>query len=63
MVTRIQITEETKQRLKRLREKGESYDDIIKRLVSIFEGVNRENLIEKRWNKLQLEKEQYNNLD
>ena len=63
MVTRIQITEETKQRLKQLREKGESYDDIIKRLVSIFEGVNRENLIENRWNKFQLEKEQYNNLD
>lgn len=63
MVTRIQITEETKQKLKQLRGKGESYDDIIKRLVNIFEGVNRENLIENRWNKFQLEKEQYNNLD
>ena len=63
MATTIQIQKNTREKLKRLGHKGESYDDIIERLVSYFEELNVEKLIEKRWKKLQEEKEQYVSLD
>ena len=63
MATTIQIQKNTREKLKRLGHKGESYDNIIERLVSYFEELNVEKLIEKRWKKLQEEKEQYVSLD
>ena len=63
MATTIQIQKNTREKLKRLGHKGESYDNIIERLMSYFEELNVEKLIEKRWKKLQEEKEQYVSLD
>ena len=63
MATTIQIQKNTREKLKRLGHKGESYDNIIERLTSYFEELNVEKLIEKRWKKLQEEKEQYVSLD
>lgn len=63
MATTIQIKEDTREKLKRFGYKGESYDNIIERLMSYFEELNVEKLIEKRWKKLQKEKEQYVSLD
>jgi len=63
MATTIQIQKNTREKLKRLGHKGETYDNIIERLVSYFEELNVEKLIEKRWKKLQEEKEQYVSLD
>jgi hypothetical protein len=63
MATTIQIKEDTREKLKRFGHKGESYDIIIKRLMSYFEELNIEKLIEKRYKKLQQEKEQYIRLD
>ena len=63
MATTIQIKEDTREKLKRFGYKGESYDNIIERLMSYFEELNVEKLIEKRWKKLQKEKEQYISLD
>lgn len=63
MATTIQIKKDTREKLKRLGHKGESYDTIIVRLVTYFEELDVEKLIEKRWKKLQEEKEQYVSLD
>ena len=63
MATTIQIQKNTREKLKRLGHKGESYDNIIERLMSYFEELNVEKLIEERWKKLQEEKEQYVSLD
>ncbi|MFW6130850.1 MAG: DUF7557 family protein [Atribacterota bacterium] len=63
MATTIQIKEDTREKLKRFGHKGESYDNIIERLMSYFEELNVEKLIEKRWKKLQKEKDQYISLD
>ena len=63
MATTIQIQKNTREKLKRLGHKGESYDNIIERLMGYFEELNVEKLIEKRWKKLQEEKEQYVSLD
>ncbi|MFO8077638.1 MAG: BfmA/BtgA family mobilization protein [Thermoplasmatota archaeon] len=63
MATTIQIKEDTREKLKRFGYKGESYDNIIDRLISYFEELNVENLIEKRYKKLLEEKEQYVSLD
>ena len=63
MPTTIQIDKATREKLKRLGHKGESYDHIINRLVTYFEELNVERLIEKRYKKLQEEKEQYLSLD
>ena len=63
MATTIQIKEDTREKLKRFGYKGESYDNIIERLMSYFEELNVEKLIEKRWKKLQKEKGQYISLD
>ena len=63
MPTTIQINKDTREKLKRLGHKGESYDNIIERLVTYFEELNVENLIEQRYKKLQKEKDQYTPLD
>jgi hypothetical protein len=63
MATTIQITNITREKLKRFGHKGESYDDIIIRLMSYFEELNMEKLIEQRWKTLQKEKQQYLSLD
>jgi hypothetical protein len=63
MATTIQIKEDTREKLKRFGHKGESYDVIIERLISYFEELNVEQLIEKRWKKLQEEKKRYISLD
>ena len=59
MPTTIQINKNTREKLRRLRHKCESYDDIIERLITYFEELNVENLIEQRYKKLQKEKDQY----
>ena len=63
MATTIQIKKDTREKLKRFGHKGESYDNIIERLISYFEELNVEKLIGNRWKKLQEEKEQYVSLD
>ena len=63
MATTIQIQHETREKLKMFGHKGETYDDIVERLMNYCEELNIEELIEKRWNKLQSEKEQYIPLD
>ena len=63
MATKIQIKQETREKLKRFGHKGESYDNIIERLMDYCEELNIEDLIEKRWKKLQKEKKQYIPLD
>ena len=58
MATTIQIQNETREKLKRFGHKGESYNDIIERLMVYFEELNVEDLIEQRWERLQKEKSQ-----
>ena len=63
MATTIQIQTETREKLKLFGHKGESYDDIVERLMTYCEELNVQGLIEERWNRLQSEKEQYIPLD
>ena len=63
MDTTIQIQKNTREKLKRLGHKGESYDNIIERLMNYFEELNVEKLIEERYKKLQEEKEKSLSLD
>ena len=63
MATTIQIHVDTREKLKRFRHKGESYDDIIERLMNYCEELNLEEFIEERWERLQKEKDQYISLD
>ena len=63
MATTIQVKTETREKLKRFGHKGESYDDIIERLMDYLEELNIEDLIDERWQKLQKEKKQYIPLD
>ena len=63
MSTTIQIEKKTREKLKHFGHKGESYNDIIERLMSYFEELDVEELIEARWKKLQEEKEKYIPLD
>ena len=63
MATTIQVKTETREKLKRFGHKGESYDDIIERLMNYLEELNIEDLIDERWQKLQKEKQQYIPLD
>lgn len=63
MPTTIQIKKDTREKLKRLGQKGESYDTIIERLLKYFEELNVEKLIEQRYKKLQKEKDKYVSLD
>lgn len=52
-----------REKLKNFGNKGESYSDIIERLINYFEELDIEELIEARWQKLQEEKEKYIPLD
>ena len=63
MATTIQVELEIREKLKRFGHKGESYNDIIDRLMEYCEELNIEDLIEERWEKLQKEKKQYIPLD
>lgn len=63
MVTTIQVDVETREKLKRFGHKGESYDDIIERLMDYCEELDIEELIEARWERLQKEKSEYNPLE
>ncbi len=63
MATTIQVQNETRDKLKMFGHKGESYDNIIERLMNYSEELNIEELIERRWKKLQTEKDQYIPLD
>jgi len=63
MATTIQVQNETRNKLKMFGHKGESYDNIIERLMTYCEELNIEDIIERRWNKLQMEKEKYISLD
>lgn len=63
MATTIQVKNETREKLKRFGHKGESYDNIIERLMDYLEELNIEDLIEERWEMLQKEKKQYIHLD
>lgn len=63
MSTTIQIEKETREKLKHFGYKGESYNDIIERLISYCEELDVEELIEARWKILQKEKEKYIPLD
>jgi len=63
MVTTIQIKKDTRERLKKFGYKGESYNDIIERLMEYCEELNIEMVIEERWKKLQKEKDHYVPLD
>ncbi|MFW6176227.1 MAG: DUF7557 family protein [Thermoplasmatota archaeon] len=63
MPTTIQVKKDTREKLKKFGHKGESYDDIIKRLMEYCEELNLEEFIEARWKRLQEEKEDYISLD
>ena len=63
MSTSIQIREETREKLEHFGHEGESYSDIIERLVNYLEELDVEELIEARWEKLQKEKDKYIPLD
>ncbi len=63
MATTIRIDVETRENLKRFGHKGESYDDIIERLMGYCEEFDIEELIEAKWLRLQKEKDQYIPLD
>ena len=63
MATTIQVDVETREKLKRFGHKGESYDDIIERLMDYCEELNVEELIEARWKRLQEEKDEYVSLE
>ncbi len=58
MATTIPLDEETKAMLRRLGEEGESYDDIIRRLL---QGAARRNL-DARWNEI-MEADEFTPLD
>ncbi|NMG83489.1 MAG: hypothetical protein GIS02_04700 [Methanosarcinales archaeon] len=62
MPTTIQVKNETREKLKWFGHKGESYDNIIERLMNYCEELNVEELIEERWKRLQKEKGQYSPL-
>lgn len=59
MFSTIQIKRGTKDKLKHFGKKGESYSDIIERLMNCVENLDVEELIDARWEKLQKEKNEY----
>ena len=63
MNTTIQVQVETRESLKKFGHKGESYDEIIERLMSYCEEMNLEEIINDRWKRLQREKNEYISLD
>lgn len=62
-MTTIQLEKETRESLKKYGWKGESYNDIIERLMDYCEELNLEDMIRERWERLQKEKDQYLTLD
>ncbi|MEF8874945.1 MAG: hypothetical protein V5A88_09815 [Candidatus Thermoplasmatota archaeon] len=63
MPTTVRIDEETREKLKKFGHKGETYDEIINRLMNYCDELNMEELIEARWKRLQDEKDEYVSLD
>lgn len=63
MATTIQIEKDTREKLKRFGHKGESYDEIIERLMNYCEELDMEEFIEARWKRLQEEKDEYLSVD
>jgi len=57
-VTTVALKPETKELLRELGEKGESYDDIIRKLIS----ESNMKKLDKRWNKI-LEEDEFISLD
>ena len=55
MGTTISLDEETRDRLKKLGEKGDSYDDIVQQLI--------DNYVESRYDKLDDEREKFEKLE
>ena len=55
MATTISVDEDTRDRLKKLGEKGESYDDIVKQLIDQY--------IEGRYQKLEEDRKEFEILD
>ena len=62
-MTTIQLEKETRESLKKYGWKGESYNDIIERLMDYCEELNIEEMIQERWERLQKEKDEYLTLD
>jgi predicted CopG family antitoxin len=63
MFSTIQIKKETEDKLKHFGQRGESYNDIIERLMNYFDDLDVEELIKDRWKRLQKEKGKYIPLD
>jgi hypothetical protein len=59
MGTSIQVDEGVKSRLQLFGREGESYDEILNRLMDSLEELDVEEIIEARWLKLQKEKKDY----
>ena len=59
MSTAIQVDEGVKNRLQLFGREGESYDEILNRLMDSLEELDVEEVIEARWLKLQKEKKDY----
>lgn len=55
MATTISVDEDTRDQLKKLGEKGESYDDIVKQLIDQY--------IESRYQKLEEDREEFETLE
>jgi len=59
MSTAIQVDDGVKNRLQLFSREGESYDEILNRLMNSLEELDVEEIIEARWLKLQKEKKDY----
>ncbi len=57
--TTIPVSKETRDRLKSIGSKGETYDEICKKLLDGLSEAVEADLIEKKWEQLQREKEKY----
>lgn len=55
MATTISVDEDTRDQLKKLGEKGESYDDIVKQLIDQY--------IESRYQKLEEDRDEFETLE
>lgn len=63
MPTTVRIDEETRDKLKKIDHKGETYDEIINWLMNYCDELNIEVFIEARWERLHEEKDEYVSLD
>ncbi|MDG6224446.1 MAG: hypothetical protein QCI82_02930 [Candidatus Thermoplasmatota archaeon] len=63
MMTTIQLDKGTRESLKKFGHKGETYNDIVERLLTYCEEMNLEEMIRDRWMRLQKEKGDYIPLD